>query len=196
MPPKEIISDLGVQGFHIEEYHNMVSRKSGEPMPLFMLSMERSEKHKTIFSTITSIGYVKVIVEVLWKKYGSPQCFRCQGFFHSTEKEKKKQQQQRSVHVVPEPPKVNFWEQRANTVAQSQQPTASTRPRPSTAPSPPSKPVNSQDSPTDLFDQLRNPAVQDTFDLLKRFIEIATTIPTKYRHLRTIRQLLGEEIQI
>ncbi|GFQ76025.1 RNA-directed DNA polymerase from mobile element jockey [Trichonephila clavata] len=83
MPPMEIISDLGTQGFCIEECHNMVSRKSGEPMPLFMLSMERSEKHKSIFTTVTSICYIKVKVEILRKKYGPPQCFRCQGFFHS-----------------------------------------------------------------------------------------------------------------
>ncbi|GFQ69995.1 hypothetical protein TNCT_485771 [Trichonephila clavata] len=70
MPPMEIISDLATQGFQIEECHNMVSCKTGEPMPLFMLSMERSEKHKTIFKTVTSIGYVKVIVEILRKKYG------------------------------------------------------------------------------------------------------------------------------
>ncbi|GFQ87995.1 nucleic-acid-binding protein from transposon X-element [Trichonephila clavata] len=72
MPPMEIISDLATQGYQIEECHNMVSRKTGVPMPLFMLSMERSEQHKTIFQKVTSIGYVKVIVEVLRKKYGPP----------------------------------------------------------------------------------------------------------------------------
>ncbi|GFR21260.1 hypothetical protein TNCT_84131 [Trichonephila clavata] len=46
MPPMEIISDLATQGFQIEECHNMVSRKTGEPMPLFMLSMEISKKQK------------------------------------------------------------------------------------------------------------------------------------------------------
>ncbi|GFR32502.1 hypothetical protein TNCT_237721 [Trichonephila clavata] len=97
---------------------------------------------------------------------------------------------------MPPWPFLNFWEQRAQTPSQRQEPTATTQPGPSTAPPPPSKPVNSQDSHTDLFDQLKNPAVQDTFDLLEQFIVIATTIPTKYGRLMAIRQLLGEEIQI
>ncbi|GFT99313.1 nucleic-acid-binding protein from transposon X-element [Trichonephila clavipes] len=43
MSPTQIIADLETQGFHIKECHNMQSEKTGQPMPLFMLSMERSE---------------------------------------------------------------------------------------------------------------------------------------------------------
>ncbi|GFW80737.1 nucleic-acid-binding protein from transposon X-element [Trichonephila clavipes] len=53
-------------------------------MPLFMLSMESNEAHKKIFKAVTSIGFVKCQVEALREKYGPPQCFRCQGFFHSS----------------------------------------------------------------------------------------------------------------
>ncbi|GFR23855.1 nucleic-acid-binding protein from transposon X-element [Trichonephila clavata] len=84
MPPMEIISDLDRQGFRVDECHNMSNRRTGAPMPLFMISMASTDFHKSIFRTVSVIGYVKVIVEILRKKYGPPQCFRCQGFFHSS----------------------------------------------------------------------------------------------------------------
>ncbi|GFQ89841.1 nucleic-acid-binding protein from transposon X-element [Trichonephila clavata] len=245
MPPMEIISDLATQGFQIEECHNMVSRKTGAPMPLFMLSMERTEQHKTIFRKVTSIGFVKVIVEILRKKYGPPQCYRCQGFFHSSkfctrtprcvkcagnhlakecvkeisekpkcclcggehpanflgcpknpklriEAEKAKKQLQKTARFASEPPKTNYWEQRAKNATPRQQPSANIQPGPSTAPPPPK--VNSPEDPTDIFSQLKNPAVQETFELLEQFISIATTIPSKVGRLRAIRNLLAEEI--
>ncbi|GFQ89628.1 nucleic-acid-binding protein from transposon X-element [Trichonephila clavata] len=242
MPPMEIISDLDKQGFRVDECHSMTNRKTGAPMPLFMLSMERTEFHKSIFRSVTAIVYVKVIVEILRKKYGPPQCFRCQGFFHSSkfctrtprcvkcagnhlakeceklfgdkpkcclcggehpanflgcpknpkpriDAEKEKKRQQRAALTNPEPPKVNFWEQRTQTATQRQQPNTTTQPGPSTAPPPPSNPVNNQNSHSDLFEQLKNPAVQDTFDLLEQFITIATTIPSKVGRLKAIRNL-------
>ncbi|GFW58917.1 nucleic-acid-binding protein from transposon X-element [Trichonephila clavipes] len=84
MSPTQIIADLETQGFHVKDCHNMQSKKTGQPMPLFMLSMESNEAHKKIFKAVTSIGFVKCQVEALRKKYGPPQCFRCQGFFHSS----------------------------------------------------------------------------------------------------------------
>ncbi|GFQ94590.1 nucleic-acid-binding protein from transposon X-element [Trichonephila clavata] len=226
----------------------MTNRKTGAPMPLFMVSMVRTDFHKSIFRSVIVIGYVKVTVEILRKKYGPPQCFRCQGFFHSfkfctrtprcvkcagnhlakeceklfgvkpkcclcggehpanflgcpknpkprIDAEKEKKRQQRATLTNPEPPKENFWEQRTQTATQRQQPNSTSQPGPSTAPPPPpSNPVNSQNSPSDLFEQLKNPAVQDTFDLLEQFITIATTIPSKVGRLRAIRNLLADEI--
>ncbi|GFY67896.1 hypothetical protein TNIN_203431 [Trichonephila inaurata madagascariensis] len=250
MPPTEIISDLGAQGFSIDECHNMANRKTGEPMPLFLFSIEKTEKHKTAFKTITNIGYVKFIVEIQRKKIWTASVLRMPGFFHSStfctrttrcvkctqnhlakdcpkpiekkpkfclcegehpanflgcpknprhriaeEKEKKKQ---KSIHVVPEPPKMNFWEQQEKTAAQSQQSTTSAQPKP-TNPSPASPSSHSNNRPDcspDIFNQLRNPAVQETFDLLEKFVEIATTIPTKYGRLRAISKLLEDEITI
>ncbi|GFQ73600.1 putative RNA-directed DNA polymerase from transposon X-element [Trichonephila clavata] len=217
----------------------MVSRKTEAPMPLFMLSMESSEQHKSIFQNVTSIGFVKVIVEILRKKYGPPQCYRCQGFFHSSkfctrtprcvkcagnhlakeckkelndkpkcclcggehkanflgcpknpklriEAEKERKQQQKSARIVPvpEPPMTNYWEQRAKNATPRQQSFANTQPGPSTVPPPPIHKNNSQEDPTDIFAQLKNPAVQETFDLLEQFITIATTIPSKGRPSR------------
>ncbi|GFV38772.1 hypothetical protein TNCV_4763791 [Trichonephila clavipes] len=45
MPPSEI-SDLGAKGFIIDECHNMTSRKMDEPVPLFLLSMEKPKDIK------------------------------------------------------------------------------------------------------------------------------------------------------
>ncbi|GFX84207.1 RNA-directed DNA polymerase from mobile element jockey [Trichonephila clavipes] len=59
MSPTQIIADLETQEFHVKDCHNMQSKKTGQPMPLFMLSMESNEAHKKIFKSVTSIGYVK-----------------------------------------------------------------------------------------------------------------------------------------
>ncbi|GFR21744.1 nucleic-acid-binding protein from transposon X-element [Trichonephila clavata] len=251
MPPMEIISDLDRQGFRVDECHNMSNRRTGAPMPLFMISMASTDFHKSIFRTVSVIGYVKVIVEILRKKYGPPQCFRCQGFFHSSkfctrtprcvkcagnhlakecekpfgdapkcclcggehpanflgcpknpkprmDAEKERKRLQRASRINPEPPKENIWEQRSQIATQSpaSQPgpsTSTSQPGPSAAPNN-SNPVNSQNFPSDLFEKLNSPAVQDTFDLLEKFITIATTIPTKVGRIRAIRELIADEV--
>ncbi|GFV54433.1 nucleic-acid-binding protein from transposon X-element [Trichonephila clavipes] len=253
MSPTQIIADLESQGFHIKDCHNMQSKKTGQPMPLFMLSMERNEEHKKIFQTVTSIGFIKCQVEALRKKYGPPQCFRCQGFFHSSkyctrtprcvkcaknhlakdctkaidekpkcclcegehpanylncpknprhriaEEKEKKKQQRKPACITPEPPKVNFWEQRAKTAAQRKQSTSTNQQKqektPTASTSQP-KQNNNPETISDIFDELKNPAVQETFDLLEEFIKIATTIPTRYGRLRAINQLCKNELNI
>ncbi|GFY42224.1 RNA-directed DNA polymerase from mobile element jockey [Trichonephila inaurata madagascariensis] len=218
-----------------------------------VLSMERTEKHKTIFKKVMSIGFVKVVVEILRKKYGPPQCFRCQGFFHSSkyctrtprcvkcsknhivkdcpkpidgkpkrclcdgehpanfldypknprhrivEEKEKKLKSKKKIHVVPEPPKVNFWEERAKTATQRQQPTSTDQPKPKIPPAAStssSKQSNSPDFTPDIFNELKNPAVQETFELLEQFLEIATTIPTKYGRLTAFRNMFKDELKI
>ncbi|GFX55663.1 nucleic-acid-binding protein from transposon X-element [Trichonephila clavipes] len=252
MSPTQIIADLESQGFHIKDCHNMQSKKTGQAMPLFMLSMERNEEHKKIFQSVTSIGYIKCQVEALRKKYGPPQCFRCQGFFHSSkyctrtprcvkcaknhlakdctkaidekpkcclcegehpanylncpknprhriaEEKEKKRQQKKPAYITPEPPKVNFWEQRAKTAAQRQQSTSTNQQKqektPTASTSQP-KQNNNPETISDIFDELKNPAVQETFELLEEFIKIATTIPTRYGRLRAIHQLYVINLQ-
>ncbi|GFW56158.1 probable RNA-directed DNA polymerase from transposon X-element [Trichonephila clavipes] len=252
MSPTQIIADLESQGFHIKDCHNMQSKKTGQPMPLFMLSMERNEEHKKIFQTVTSIGFIKCQVEALRKKYGPPQCFRCQGFFHSSkyctrtprcvkcaknhlakdctkaidekpkcclcegehpanylncpknprhriaEEKEKKKTTKKPAYITPEPPKVNFWEQRAKTAAQRQQSTSTNQQKqektPTASTSQP-KQNNNPETISDIFDELKNPAVQETFDLLEEFIKIATTISTRYGRLRALNQLYVINLQ-
>ncbi|GFS45816.1 nucleic-acid-binding protein from transposon X-element [Trichonephila inaurata madagascariensis] len=220
MSPSEIIADLAVQGFNIEECHNMQIRKTGQPMSLFMLSMERTEKHKTIFKKGFSHSSkyctrtprcVKCAKNHLAKDCPKqidekPKCCLCDGK-HPTnflgcpknprhkiaEEKEKKLNAKKKIHVVPEPPKVNFWEECAKTATQRQQPKPTIPPTASTSSS---KQSNSPDFTSDIFDELKNPAVQETFELLEQFIEIATTIPTKYGRLRAFSKLFKDELKI
>ncbi|GFW03456.1 probable RNA-directed DNA polymerase from transposon X-element [Trichonephila clavipes] len=61
----------------------MINRKTGLPMPLFLLSLPKNEPHKDVYN-ITELCYMKIKIEPLEKKKGPAQCFRCQGFFHSS----------------------------------------------------------------------------------------------------------------
>ncbi|GFQ87492.1 nucleic-acid-binding protein from transposon X-element [Trichonephila clavata] len=81
--PLEIISELKTHNICVEECHNMINRKTGAPMPLFIIICTKSVNNRSLFK-IKELNNMKIIVEVLRKKYGPPQCFRCQGFFHSS----------------------------------------------------------------------------------------------------------------
>ncbi|GFT52013.1 nucleic-acid-binding protein from transposon X-element [Trichonephila clavipes] len=61
----------------------MTNRKTGLPMPLFLLTLPKNNINKDIFN-MTELCYLKIKVEPLRPKIGPAQCFRCQGFFHSS----------------------------------------------------------------------------------------------------------------
>ncbi|GFW85350.1 nucleic-acid-binding protein from transposon X-element [Trichonephila clavipes] len=223
MSPTQNIADLETQGFHIKDCHNMQSKKTGQPMPLFMLSMERNEEHKKIFQSVTSIGFIKCQVEALRKNTAHPSALDARDFFTQAntapehlehpanylncpknprhriaEEKEKKKQQKKPAYITPEPPKVNFWEQRAKTAAQRQQSTSTNQQKqekPPTASTSQPKQNNNPESISDIFDELKNPVVQETFDLLEEFIRIATTIPTRFGRLRAINQLYVINLQ-
>ncbi|GFR00680.1 RNA-directed DNA polymerase from mobile element jockey [Trichonephila clavata] len=83
MPPQEIIDALHELDFTINNCHVMTNRKTGLPMPLFLLSLPKNDANKDIYN-ITELCCMKIIVEIINKKHGPAQCFRCQGFFHSS----------------------------------------------------------------------------------------------------------------
>ncbi|GFT88164.1 nucleic-acid-binding protein from transposon X-element [Trichonephila clavipes] len=83
MSPVEIIGSLAEQDISVNECHIMTSKKTGKEMPLFLITMDKTEQNRAAYH-VTNIGYMKVKVEALRPKYGPPQCFRCQGFFHSS----------------------------------------------------------------------------------------------------------------
>ncbi|GFU19924.1 nucleic-acid-binding protein from transposon X-element [Trichonephila clavipes] len=83
MSPVEIIGSLAEQNISVNECHIMTSKKTGKEMPLFLITMDKTEQNRAAYH-VTNIGYMKVKVEALRPKYGPPQCFRCQGFFHSS----------------------------------------------------------------------------------------------------------------
>ncbi|GFW16142.1 nucleic-acid-binding protein from transposon X-element [Trichonephila clavipes] len=83
MPPQKIIEGLSELGLTINDCHVMINRKTGLPMPLFLLSLPKNESNKDVYN-VTEICYMKIKIEPLDKKKGPAQCFRCQGFFHSS----------------------------------------------------------------------------------------------------------------
>ncbi|GFT59464.1 nucleic-acid-binding protein from transposon X-element [Trichonephila clavipes] len=83
MPPQQIIEGLTELGLTINDCHVMINRKTGLPIPLFLLSLPKNESNKDVYN-VTEICYMKIKIEPLDKKKGPAQCFRCQGFFHSS----------------------------------------------------------------------------------------------------------------
>ncbi|GFT55652.1 nucleic-acid-binding protein from transposon X-element [Trichonephila clavipes] len=83
MPIQEIMEDLETLCIKPSECRVMLNRRTNLPMPLFLLSLPKTEDNKNIHH-ITEICNIKVKVEPLNKKTGPAQCFRCQGFFHSS----------------------------------------------------------------------------------------------------------------
>ncbi|GFU32438.1 hypothetical protein TNCV_338051 [Trichonephila clavipes] len=93
----------------------------------------------------------------------------------------------------PAPPKIYFWEQRVKNATQRQQTNPNSSKKSSQATSLTDHNIGSAN---DIFDQLNTPAVRETFDFLEEFIQIATTILTKYGRLRAVKNLLRDEINI
>ncbi|GFU00424.1 nucleic-acid-binding protein from transposon X-element [Trichonephila clavipes] len=82
-PPQEIIDDLLTYGIPVNVCHAMTNKKTGMPMPLFLVTLPRSDINRSIFN-LTDLCYLKITVEPLRPEIGPAQCFRCQGFFHSS----------------------------------------------------------------------------------------------------------------
>ncbi|GFY42951.1 RNA-directed DNA polymerase from mobile element jockey [Trichonephila inaurata madagascariensis] len=80
MPPQHIIESLLDFGITVSDCRVMINRKTDLPMPLFL---PKNEINKDVYN-ITEICYKKVKIKPLDKKKGPAQCFRCQGFFHSS----------------------------------------------------------------------------------------------------------------
>ncbi|GFT78221.1 nucleic-acid-binding protein from transposon X-element [Trichonephila clavipes] len=80
-PAQEIIDNLRTYGITVNVCHAMTSRKTGKPLPLFLVILPRSDLNINIFN-LTDLCYLKIMVEHLRPKIGPAQCYRCQGFFH------------------------------------------------------------------------------------------------------------------
>ncbi|GFU76077.1 nucleic-acid-binding protein from transposon X-element [Trichonephila clavipes] len=79
MPPQQIIEGLSELGLTINDCHVMINRKTGLPMPLFLLSLPKNEPNKDVYN-ITELCYMKIKIEPLEEKKNPAQCFRCRGF--------------------------------------------------------------------------------------------------------------------
>ncbi|GFU54913.1 putative RNA-directed DNA polymerase from transposon X-element [Trichonephila clavipes] len=115
MPPQQIIEALQDLGIEVNDCRVMTNR-TGLPMPLFLLSLPRNEANRDVYN-ITEICFMKIIVEPLKPRNGPAQCFRCQGFFHSSRfctRNPKcvKCGKPHLTRAPPSPPKVNAWQER------------------------------------------------------------------------------------
>ncbi|GFT51198.1 putative RNA-directed DNA polymerase from transposon X-element [Trichonephila clavipes] len=61
MPPQQIVEALQDLGITLNDCKVMTNRKTGLPMPLFLLSLPRNETNRDIYN-ITEICYMKIVV--------------------------------------------------------------------------------------------------------------------------------------
>ncbi|GFU30106.1 nucleic-acid-binding protein from transposon X-element [Trichonephila clavipes] len=83
MPIEDIIEELEGFGIHPKECKVLISRKTGLPMPIFAVFLDKTPDNKNIYN-LKEICSMKIEVEPMRRKFGPAQCFRCQGFFHSS----------------------------------------------------------------------------------------------------------------
>ncbi|GFV69357.1 nucleic-acid-binding protein from transposon X-element [Trichonephila clavipes] len=79
MPPQQIIEGLTELGLTINDCHVMINRKTGLPMPLFLLSLPKNEPNKDVYN-VTEICYMKIKIEPLDKKKAQPSASDARGF--------------------------------------------------------------------------------------------------------------------
>ncbi|GFU59153.1 nucleic-acid-binding protein from transposon X-element [Trichonephila clavipes] len=83
MPVEDIIEELQSLGIHPKECKILISRKTGLPMPLFSVFLGKNPDNKCIYN-LKELCSMKIEVDTMRRKFGPAQCYRCQGFFHSS----------------------------------------------------------------------------------------------------------------
>ncbi|GFS77058.1 nucleic-acid-binding protein from transposon X-element [Nephila pilipes] len=78
-----IAEELRLKVFLVHQIYIMTNKSTGAPMPLFLTILDKNEQNQKIFN-LKELACMQITVEALRKKYGPPQCFRCQGVFHSS----------------------------------------------------------------------------------------------------------------
>ncbi|GFY46800.1 RNA-directed DNA polymerase from mobile element jockey [Trichonephila inaurata madagascariensis] len=83
MPVEDIVEELEQLGIHPKECKVLISRKNGLPMPLFSVFLDKTSDNKNIYN-LKELCSMKIEVDTMRRKFGPAQCYRCQGFFHSS----------------------------------------------------------------------------------------------------------------
>ncbi|GFU12795.1 hypothetical protein TNCV_5047451 [Trichonephila clavipes] len=83
MPIEDIIEELEGFRIHPKESKVLISRKTELPMPIFAVFLDKTPDNKNIYN-LKEICSMRIEVETMRRKFGPAQCFRCQGFFHSS----------------------------------------------------------------------------------------------------------------
>lgn len=78
----QVSADLTKQGFSISQVARMHSGRYRHPIPLVLVTLEKTEANRSIFDVKVVIG-LDVRVETPYRKARVSQCHRCQGFGHS-----------------------------------------------------------------------------------------------------------------
>lgn len=81
-PIESVREDLTHKGYKVLSINRMKSERGRIPMPLLMVTLERSEMAKNIFY-LPDIKKIIVRVEVPRVRSTTTQCYRCQGFGHT-----------------------------------------------------------------------------------------------------------------
>lgn len=80
--PEEIKEYLLEKGYKIKEVTQLLKKGDKTPLPLYMLSFERTEDIKKIYA-ISEILHMKVQIEAVKKSKLIPQCKKCQVYGHT-----------------------------------------------------------------------------------------------------------------
>ncbi|GFQ69034.1 nucleic-acid-binding protein from transposon X-element [Trichonephila clavata] len=80
MPVNEVIENLEELGIHPKECRVLINRKTGQPMPIFSVFLEKNEDNRNIYN-LKELCFMKIVVETMRGKIGPAQCYRCQDSF-------------------------------------------------------------------------------------------------------------------
>ncbi|GFU16772.1 nucleic-acid-binding protein from transposon X-element [Nephila pilipes] len=200
MPPTEIAEELLEKNITAEEVHIMTNKMTGLPMPLFLVTLNKNPDNQKIFS-ITQLGYMEVNIEGLRKKYGPAQCFRCQGFYHSSKYCTREPKNPINHPPKPKdaPPPVNRWRLRAAARAPRVEPQQaqelSTEDFPPPLPTQPKPKKTPQEATiaTDPFTILKHPKCRELYKEMMEFVNIAQNIPTKAGRMAALFKFIDED---
>ncbi|GFU32489.1 RNA-directed DNA polymerase from mobile element jockey [Trichonephila clavipes] len=114
MPPQQIIEGLSELGLTINDCHVMINRKTGLPMPLFLLSLPKTNPTRTSkFCTrnpkCVKCGQPHLTSDCKKTKDTEATCCHCQGNHPANFSGCPRN----PLNKPPPPPKVNFWDERA-----------------------------------------------------------------------------------
>ncbi|KAF8784134.1 Nucleic-acid-binding protein transposon like protein, partial [Argiope bruennichi] len=83
-PIEDIKSEFLKEGFSVVSITQLTKFQTKSPMPLFYVQVANGPLSETVY-TLTEMFGTKISVERYRGRKGPSQCWRCQGFFHSSE---------------------------------------------------------------------------------------------------------------
>ncbi|KAF8785526.1 Nucleic-acid-binding protein transposon like protein [Argiope bruennichi] len=86
-PIEEIKAELQKEGFTVVSITQLSKFQTKSPMPLFYAQIANGPLSETVY-TLTEMFGTKISMERYRGRKGPSQCWRCQGFFDSSEKER------------------------------------------------------------------------------------------------------------